>query len=80
MSPKQDECGFAAPAIGQPVRLLKGFRRVHLKPGETQTVMFTLASADLAFHNQQLQLVTEPGRYRVWIAPDSVRGLEGLNL
>jgi hypothetical protein len=24
-----------------------------------------------------MQLVAEPGRYRVWIAPDSVRGLEG---
>jgi len=66
-----------AASVVQPVRLLKGFRRVHLKPGETQRVTFTMAAGDLAFHNQQMQLVTEPGRYRVWIAPDSVGGIEG---
>lgn len=66
-----------AASVVQPVRLLKGFRRVSLKPGETQTVTFTLAGRDLAFHNQQMKLVTEPGKYQVWVAPDSVRGLEG---
>jgi beta-glucosidase len=59
------------------VRLLQGFRRVPLKAGETRTVTFTIAAGDLAFHDQQMRLVTEPGRYQVWIAPDSVRGLEG---
>ena len=53
-----------------------GFRRVPLKPGDTQAVSFTLRAADLTFHNQQMKLVAEPGRYQVWIAPDSVRGLE----
>jgi beta-glucosidase len=61
----------------QPVRLLKGFRRVPLQAGETQTVTFTIKAGDLAIHNQQMQLVAEPGRYQVWIAPDAVRGLEG---
>ena len=65
-----------AASVAQPVRLLKGFRRVPLKPGETRNVAFTLTAADLAFHNQQMQLVAEPGRYQVWIAPDSARGLE----
>jgi beta-glucosidase len=66
-----------AASVAQPVRLLKGFRRVPLQPGETQTVTFKMAAGDLAYHNQQMQLVAEPGRYQVWIAPDSVRGLEG---
>jgi len=66
-----------AASVAQPVRLLKGFRRVLLKPGETQTVTFPLDSADLAYHDQRMQLVAEPGRYQVWIAPDSVRGLQG---
>lgn len=65
-----------AASVAQPVRLLKGFRRVPLQPGETQTVTFTITARDLAFHNQQMQLVSEPGRYQVWIAPDSVRGIE----
>ncbi|HTP33965.1 MAG TPA: beta-glucosidase BglX [Candidatus Acidoferrales bacterium] len=66
-----------AASVAQPVRLLKGFRRVALRAGETQRVEFTLHGRDLAFHNQAMALVTEPGRYRVWIAPDSVRGLAG---
>jgi beta-glucosidase len=66
-----------AASVVQPVRLLKGFRRISLEPGETQTVTFTLTPDDLAYHNQQMQFVAEPGRYQVWIAPDSLRGLEG---
>jgi beta-glucosidase len=65
-----------AASVAQPVRLLKGFQRVLLKGGESRTVTFTLAARDLAFHDQSMQLITQPGRYRVWIAPDSVRGLE----
>ena len=66
-----------AASVVQPVRLLKGFQRVRLRPGETRTVTFSINTGDLAFHNQQMHLVTEPGRYQVWIAPDSVRGLAG---
>ncbi len=55
----------------------KGFRRISLRAGETQKVSFTLHAAELRFHNQQMKLVSEPGQYQVWIAPDSIRGLEG---
>lgn len=64
-------------SVSQPVRELKAFRRVHLHPGERTTVTFPLAPEDLAFYNQRLQLVTEPGVFHVWIAPDSVQGVEG---
>jgi beta-glucosidase len=64
-------------SVSRPVRELKGFRRVRLKPGEKRNVEFTLATADLAFHNTRMQLVTEPGRFQVWIAPDSDHGLQG---
>ncbi|HEX3748881.1 MAG TPA: beta-glucosidase BglX [Bryobacteraceae bacterium] len=60
----------------QPVRELKDFRRVHLRPGEKQRVEFTLKSGELAFH-KGAQLVTEPGQFQVWIAPDSSGGLGG---
>lgn len=33
--------------------------------------------ADPAFHDARIQLVTEPGAFQVWIAPDSDRGLRG---
>jgi beta-glucosidase len=64
-------------SICRPVRELKNFERVPLKPGETRSVSFTLAASDLAFYNERLQLVTEPGTFRVWIAADAVRGVEG---
>jgi beta-glucosidase len=65
-----------AASLARPVRELKGFRRVHLKPGEKQSVEFTLKSGDLAFH-KGAQLVTEPGKFQVWIAPDSAAGAPG---
>jgi len=64
-------------SVSRPVRELKGFRRVHLKPGEKGAVTFTLSTNDLAFYNERKQLVTEPGAFEVWIAPDSARGVEG---
>ena len=66
-----------AGSVTRPVRELKGFRRVHLKAGERQTVRFRLSSGDLAAYNQQMQWQTEPGRFQVWIAPDSARGVSG---
>lgn len=64
-------------SVTRPVRELKGFRRVRLNPGEKRTVAFELAGADLAFHNSEMKLVTEPGRFDVWVAPDSTRGVRG---
>jgi beta-glucosidase len=65
-----------AASLAQPVRELKDFRRVHLKPGASQTVEFTLPSSALAFH-KGAQLVTEPGAFQVWIAPHSSAGTPG---
>ncbi|HKD67027.1 MAG TPA: glycoside hydrolase family 3 C-terminal domain-containing protein, partial [Candidatus Binataceae bacterium] len=64
-------------SVVQPVRKLRGFQRITLKPGETRTVSFALSTADLAFYNQQMRLVTEPGKFQVWIAPDAVHGPMG---
>jgi beta-glucosidase len=64
-------------SVVQPVRKLRGFQRITLKPGEEQTVSFTLSPADLTFYNQQMRLVTEPGKFQVWIAPDAAHGAMG---
>ncbi|MDO3383723.1 beta-glucosidase BglX [Gilvimarinus algae] len=61
----------------RPVRELKGFKRVSLKPGESQTVEFNLHTDALAFHNQAMEKVTEPGDFNLWIAKDSASGLQG---
>ncbi len=65
-----------AGSVARPVRELKGFERVHLNPGEKRSVEFTLGAADLAFYNDEMKLVTEPGSFEAWIAPDSESGVK----
>jgi beta-glucosidase len=48
-----------------------------LKPGETRRVTFTLAEEALAFTRADGSKGVEPGRFHVWIAPDSRSGLQG---
>ena len=64
-------------SLTRPVRELKSFQRIRLKPGETKTVQFLLKSDDLAYYNANGTLITEPGKFNVWIAPDSASGLQG---
>jgi beta-glucosidase len=66
-----------AGSVTRPVRELKAFRRVHLQAGERQTVTFPLNSDAVGAYNEQMQWTTEAGRFQVWIAPDSARGLSG---
>lgn len=64
-------------SLTRPVRELKSFQRIRLKPGETKTVDFVLNSDELAYYNAKGTLITEPGKFIVWIAPDSASGLQG---
>ncbi len=60
---------FAAGA--RPVKELKGYRRIFLKAGETQTVTFTLTDEDLKYYNPDLEYVYEPGEFIVMVGPNS---------
>ena len=57
--------------VTRPVRELKGFQRLRLNPRESRTVSFELGAADLAFHGQDMTLITEPGQFHVWIGGSS---------
>src|SRR5258706_5424189 len=50
---------------------LRGFERVHLRPGETKTVRFVLHPDDLALWDRNMHFVVEPGRFRVMIGSGS---------
>ncbi len=63
--------------VTRPVKELKGFRKVTLQPGESRRVEFELTPADLAFLDDRLQPIVEPGEMRVWIGPNSSEGLAG---
>ena len=57
----------------QPVRSLKGFRRVELAPGRATTVEMTLTRDDLAFWGDD-GFVVEPGEFDLWLATSSTNG------
>jgi len=58
--------------IDRPVQELKGFRRVTLAPGETQTVRFTLDRSALAFYNPaKKDWTVDPGQFDVWVGSSS---------
>lgn len=61
-------------STAQPVRALKGFRRVALAPGETKKVEFDLTSETFAIWNDRNQFANEPAKVSVWISPDSAHG------
>ena len=68
----RDEVG----SVARPVRELKGFRRVTLKPGEARAVELRLAVRDLAFYGLDMRPTVEAGTFRVFVGPNSVQGLE----
>jgi beta-glucosidase len=63
-------------SVTRPVKELKGFKRIHLKPGETKTVTFDLPTSDLKFYDINMEYNVEPGNFKVWIGPNSTEGLE----
>jgi len=65
-----------AGSASRPVRELKGFKRITLKPGETQTLRFPLGKAELEFWSAQAKAWgVEPGTFDVWAGEDSTAGM-----
>jgi beta-glucosidase len=60
-------------SISRPVQMLRGFRQVFLKAGESKLVTFKLDAEALKFYNQQMQWVAEPGPVDVMVGLDSAR-------
>ncbi len=61
-------------SVVRPVKELKGFMRVTLKPGETKHLMYDLPVSDLAFWNRDMEYVVESGKFQLWVAGDSASG------
>jgi len=55
---------------------LKGFKRIHLEPGQTQIVHFTLGPDELGFYNARNEYGVEPGKFHLWVGPNSTQGLQ----
>lgn len=57
--------------VTRPVKELKGFERIELKPGESKKVSFTINTSELAFYNQEMEFITEAGEFNLWIGCSS---------
>jgi beta-glucosidase len=58
-------------SVEQPVRSLKGFQRITLKPGQSRQVRFELGFPELSFYDVHSRQVVEPTRYTVWVGGSS---------
>jgi len=65
-----------AASVTRPVRELKRFARVTLKPGDSRTVRFTLGAEDMAFYDLDLRRVVEPGTITLFAGGSSAAALE----
>jgi len=58
-------------SVTRPVKELRGFRRLALKPGESQRVEFTLGFEELSFLNRDMHRVVEPGTFKIMVGGSS---------
>jgi beta-glucosidase len=65
-----------AASVTRPVRELKRFERVALKPGESRTVRFTLRGDDMSFYDLDLRRVVEPGAITLFAGGSSAATLD----
>ncbi|MES2277175.1 MAG: glycoside hydrolase family 3 N-terminal domain-containing protein [Bacteroidota bacterium] len=72
-------------AVAQPVRPvkeLKGFKKLMLQPNEIKTVSFVINKDKLSFYNDQLEWITQPGKFNLFIgsASNDIRLQKSFNL
>jgi beta-glucosidase len=60
-----------AASVTRPVRELKGFQRVTLRPAEKRRVEFTLTPEHLGFYNREMRFKVEPGEFKVMLGNSS---------
>jgi beta-glucosidase len=58
-------------SIEEPVRELKGFQHISLKPGQTQEIEFSLGFEDLSYYDLSMHRVVEPTDYEIWVGGSS---------
>ncbi len=59
-------------SVTRPIKELKGFQRITLKPGETRTVTFTINPESLQMWNDHMERVVEPGDFDIMTGNSSV--------
>lgn len=58
-------------SVTRPVKELKGFKRIHLEPGQTQTVALPIEPEHLAFYDIHMNYTVEPGEFEIMVGSSS---------
>ncbi len=59
-------------SVTPPLKLLKGFVKTEIEPGEEKEIVFKLTAEDLKFYRGDMSYGCEPGRYDLLIGGNSV--------
>ena len=58
-------------SVTTPIKSLRGFSRITLKPGEEKEIQFTLDSDALSLWNREMKRVVEPGKFKIMVGGSS---------
>lgn len=58
-------------SVTRPVKELKGFKKIQLAPGASETVHFTIRAEDLAFYTANKKWETEAGDFSIFVGTNS---------
>jgi beta-glucosidase len=58
-------------SVTRPVKELKGFQRITLQPGQTETVSLDITPEHLAFYDINMNYVVEPGEFKIMVGNSS---------
>ncbi|MGV3547122.1 MAG: fibronectin type III-like domain-contianing protein, partial [Pedobacter sp.] len=58
-------------SVVRPVKELKDFTKVKLKPGESKQITFELSTEKLSFYHEEKGWITEPGEFKVMVGTAS---------
>jgi beta-glucosidase len=59
--------------VTRPVKELRGFQRVHLKPGEKATLEFRLTPESLSMLDEHMDRVVQPGTFELLVGANSAQ-------
>lgn len=62
-------------SVTRPVKELKGFRRIRLKPGQETEVAFTIIPELLQFYDRNMKRTVEPGEFTIMVGKSSEENL-----
>lgn len=58
-------------SMPRPVKELKGFKKIWLDPGQSQTVSFTINPDLLSFYDENMKWIVEPGDFTIMVGTSS---------